>query len=138
MRCKVKISPKSRNTVLVGMWAVIAVRLLPGATGTATQSVSATFAPVAKLSVPATVTLTNSSRFAPFQGTRRENSRARTSGAGGGSITLQVTGDFTPPGGPTAAGGAISYVCSGASLGTACSGSQTASTTVQTPVLTLP
>jgi hypothetical protein len=64
--------------------------------------------------------------------------RARTTPVGGGSITLNVSSDLSPSGGPSAATGALAYTCSGATLGTACSGSQTASTTVQTPVLTLP
>jgi hypothetical protein len=61
-----------------------------------------------------------------------------TPGGSGGKITLQVTNDFSPTGGPTAASGALTYVCGGANLGTACSGTQTASTTTSTPVLTVP
>jgi hypothetical protein len=49
-----------------------------------------------------------------------------------------VASDFSPSGGPTAASGALTYLCGGANLGTACSGTQTASTTTQTPVLSVP
>ena len=113
--------------------------LTGGSTGTGTQSLSATIRPVGSISVPASATLiTSATKFQPFTGSIRLNYRARTTPGGGGNITLRVTGDFNPPGGPSAAAGALAYVCGGATLGTACSGSQTASTTSQTPVVTLP
>jgi len=111
----------------------------PGQTGTATQTLSAQIYAAAKLSVPATVTLTvGATKFSTFTGTLSVSYRARTTSTGGGSITVQVSSDFTPAGGPSAASGALTYTCSGANLGTGCSGTQTASTTLQTPVLTVP
>src|SRR5208283_1908743 len=80
----------------------------------------------------------SSTTFQPFTATVAVSYEVRTTPVGSGSITLQVTSDFTPTGGPAAAAGALTYVCSGANLGTACSGTQTASTTTQTPVLTVP
>ena len=113
--------------------------LTGGSTGTGSQSLSATIHPVGSISVPATATLTTSAtKFQPFTGSVTLSYRARTTPGGGGNITLSVTGDFTPPGGPSVAAGALAYTCDGATLGTACSSTQTASTASQTPVVTLP
>ncbi len=109
-----------------------------GATGSVTQTVSAYFSPFARVwtSGPAQM-VGDGQPFSPFQATVPVSFRARTTASGGGTITLQVTSDFTPGGGPSATG-ALSYVCAAASMGSPCSGVQTASTSVQTPVLTLP
>jgi len=110
-----------------------------GGTGTATQTLSATINPAWTLTSPATASLTHTQNtFQPFQSAVAVNFEVRTSPVGGGKITLQVSSDFSPAGGPSAAGGALTYVCGSANLGTPCSGTQTASTTAQTPVLTLP
>jgi len=119
----------------VGAWAVS--HGLAG-TGTSVQTLDATLQPIAEVSLPASLTLTSASQFAAFTGSLSINYRARTTATGGGTITLQVSSDFTPAGGPSAAAAALSYTCGGASLGTACSGPQTASTTAQTAVVTLP
>jgi len=65
----------------------------------------------------------------------------RTSSGGSGSILLQVTSDFAPTGGPSVktpptSGDALTYTCSVQTPGTACTGTQTASTTSTTPVAT--
>jgi len=110
-----------------------------GATGTTTQTLSATISPVGRLVLPGSTTLTAAgTTFQPFTGTLAVSYEVRTTAAGGGSITLRVSSDFTPAGGPTAANGVLTYTCGAAGLGTACSGTQTASTTAQTPVLTVP
>jgi len=110
-----------------------------GSTGTGTQTLTATINPIGSLTAPASANLTSvGTTFQPFTGSFAVTYKARTTPVGGGSITLNVSSDFSPSGGPSAAGGALAYTCSAATLGTACSGSQTASTTVQTPVLTLP
>ena len=107
--------------------------------GVTSQSLNALIYPVAKLSAPVTVTMTSgANRFDAFQAVVPIGFRARTSIAGGGTITLQITSDFSPAGGPSAAAGALQYSCSGASLGTPCSGIQTATPNSQTPVLALP
>ena len=110
-----------------------------GGTGAAVQTLSATINPAWTISAPGTATLTHTqNNFQPFQTSFAVNYEVRTTPTGGGAITLQVTGDFAPTGGPSAAAGALKYTCTGANLGTACSGTQTASPTAQTPVLTLP
>jgi hypothetical protein len=123
-------------------WLLLALGSLPagGGTGTATRTLSATVSPVGALNIPATATLSKGSNsFQPFAATVPVNYQVRTTPAGsGGSITLKVASDFSPTGGPAAASGDLTYVCSGANLGTACSGTQTASTATSTPVLTVP
>jgi len=123
-------------------WLLLALGSLPagGGTGTATETLSAVLNPAGALTTPATATLTTSSHtFQSFAATFPVSYQVRTTpGGSGGKITLQVTNDFSPTGGPTAASGALTYVCGGANLGTACSGTQTASTTTSTPVLTVP
>jgi hypothetical protein len=118
--------------------AVLAVAAWPArsATTTTTQTFSATFAPIAKLTVPATLTLANTgSVFNSYTGTLSVSYWART--VAGGSMTMKVTTDFAA-GGPSAAAGDLTYTCSGATLGTGCSGTITASTSSSTGVLTLP
>jgi hypothetical protein len=100
---------------------------------------SASFFAIAKLSVPASLTLAaGATGFSPFQASLPLSYRVRTTPGGSGTVTVQVTSDFAPAGGPSAAAGALTYSCGAATLGTPCSGLQTASTTLQTPVLTLP
>ena len=108
-------------------------------TGTAVQTLDATLQPIAKVSVPSSLSLTTiAGEFAAFTGSLTVSYRARTTASGGGTITIEVSSDFSPSGGPSAAAAGLTYTCSGASLGTACTGTQTASTTAQTPVVTLP
>ena len=87
---------------------VVAPVLLLGATGTTTQTLSAQINAIGKVSVPAS-----------------------------GSLTMPATADFSPAGGPSIAGGQLTYTCSAATLGAACSGTQTASTSSQASVVTM-
>jgi hypothetical protein len=108
-----------------------------GGSGSATQTLTAAINPIAKLTVGGSLALSpGAAKFSPFQATLPISYEARTKI--GGAITAQVTSNFFPAGGPSAASGALTYTCTGATLGAACSGTQTASTTSQTPVLTLP
>jgi len=121
------------------LWLVLGALPVGGSIGTGSQRLSATVCPVGSISVPAAAALTTSATtFQPFAGSITMSYRARTTPAGGGNITLSVTSDFTPAGGPSVAAGALAYTCNGATLGAACSGTQTASTTFATPVLALP
>jgi len=123
-------------------WCLLSVLLtLPagGGTGSASQTLTAIINPAWNLTSPASATLTHSqNNFQPFQASLSVGYEVRTSPAGSGKITLQITRDFSPAGGPSAAGGALTYTCGAATLGTPCTGTQTASTTTQTPLLTLP
>ena len=109
-----------------------------GASAKVTQTLNAAVSANAKLSVPASVVVAAGQRFSGFSAIVPVSYRARTTAQGGGTITVRVSADFSPSGGPSAASGALVYKCSGATLGTGCSGTQTASIVSQTPVLVLP
>jgi hypothetical protein len=105
--------------------------------GSTTQGMTAGFNPAAQLAVGGTLTLLpGAAKFSPFQATLTINYQARTKI--GGAITAQVTSNFSPPGGPSAAGNALQYSCGAATLGAPCSVTQNASTGAATTVLTLP
>ena len=100
------------------------------------RDLSATLNPAGKLSVPASVTLVHAGTiFNAFTGAVTLSYRART--VNGGSITLKVTSDFAA-GGPSVVAGNLQYTCRGATMGAACAGSITASTSAATAALTLP
>lgn len=112
-----------------------------GPTGTTTVSVSV--GSEASLRVDtATTTLTAGGTFANYTGTTNLTYKIRTSqSTGNGTITARVTTDFSPTGGPSVAspptaGDQLAYTCTVSSPGTACSGSQTASTSADTSVAT--
>jgi hypothetical protein len=125
--------------LLLALTAVVPWGASSGATGSATQSLSAVIFPAARLSVPSSAGLTAvSSKFSSFQASLAISYRVRTTSLGAGTIAVQVTSDFSPKGGPSAGGGALLYSCGGASLGTPCAGTQVAATNSQTPVLAIP
>lgn len=139
MRRSFPLRPSTAKLASLCAAAALIGQCLHAGVGTATQSLTATIQPAARLSIPTVVTLTpGATSFSSFTASLPINYRARTTPTGGGVITLQVTSDFAPAGGPTAAGGQLTYSCGGATMGAACGGSQTASTSTQTPVLTLP
>lgn len=103
---------------------------------TTTQTLAANVAAHGKISVPGSVSLRASdSKFGGFTGSVTVSYWARTSIAAGSSITVQAT-DFSPAGGPSA--GTVSYSCSGATLGTGCSGPQALSIATETMLVSLP
>jgi hypothetical protein len=105
---------------------------------TTTQTLSATVLPYGKLSVPATLTLRAAdSRFGGnLAGTLTVSYWARTSMETGSSLTVQAISNFSPSGGPSI--NDVTYLCSGATLGAGCSGSQALATSTQTAVVALP
>jgi hypothetical protein len=104
---------------------------------TTTQTLSANVSPAGKITVPGSVTLTSlGSKFGMFSGALLVSYWARTSDGGSGSVTVNASSEFSPTGGPTA--GAVTYFCSGATLGTGCSGTHAIQISSQTPVVTLP
>ena len=109
------------------------------ATAVATQSLNATVNPAWAMSVQASAGLTHGQQaFQPYQANVPLNYQVRTTPTGGGKITLQVTNDFAPAGGPSVSNGVLTYTCGSATLGSPCSGTQTASTAAQTLVVNLP
>lgn len=111
-----------------------------------TQTLSLTLQAAGLLyTVPASVTLANTgTTFKAFTGAVTLNYRARTTAStGSGKITVEATTDFpcasggpciaTPPSG----GDALTYTCTGATLGTNCSSPPPVSTGSQTNVVTI-
>jgi hypothetical protein len=132
---------------LRGRFALLAILLsyglliVPAGITAATMTVSNSLEPTIQangsLSVPASATLTHSGTvFNAFSGAVTVQYRARSTSAGGGTLTLKVTQDFQT-GGPSVSGGDLTYTCGAAGLGTAC-GSTTATTTTATTVVTVP
>jgi len=115
------------------------------AQNTVTQRLEADIVPLGALfmqSTPVILTKSNTN-FNSFVGTMTLSYRARTSQwSGQGAITLKVTTDFNPTGGPSiamppSAGDTFTYTCGGATLGASCSGTQKVSTTSATNVVTI-
>ncbi|MSV30185.1 MAG: hypothetical protein EXQ52_15790 [Bryobacterales bacterium] len=120
--------------VLLGVFSTVCY----GGTRTASHTLSGTFQPNGKLSVPANLSLTTSgSTFVSYLGSMTMQYRARTTSAGSGTITVNATADFTPVGGPTISTGKLTFTCASASLGTACAGTQTMKVVINTTILTI-
>jgi hypothetical protein len=111
-----------------GAWAV---------TQTGTTTVTATVSADASITVSSPTNLIQGAApFATFTGATTVTFSIRTTKVGGsGSIVLQAA-EFAPVGGPTVAGGNLTYTCSGSpSVGSPCAGSITASTSSTTSVV---
>ena len=105
--------------------------------GTANTSVTANVGADASIAVSSPTTLTPSGgAFSAFTGSTVVTFYVRTTRTGGsGSIVLQAA-EFSPAGGPTVSGGSLTYTCTGApAVGSACAGTQTASTSATTPIV---
>jgi len=109
---------------------------------TGTTSLQVVVGPEAAIQVTASTSLaTAGTTFnVNYTGNTSFTYKIRTTKSGGnGTITLKVTTDFSPAGGPSVltpptAGDTLAYTCTVSSPGTACTGSQTSSTTSTTPV----
>src|SRR5271165_3178632 len=108
-----------------------------------TTNLSVAVGPEAALTVSTGTTAmsTNSTSFgSPFTGTTALTYQIRTTkSTGTGTITVKITTDFSPTGGPSvntppAPGDALSYTCTVVSPGTACTGSVNASIASYTSV----
>jgi len=128
--------------LIVCLLAILSLPALADAQ-TTTQTLSAVIVAEGGLfSFPNSVTLTKTGTvFNAYTGSITINYRARTTSSGGGNITVKATADFSPGGGPSittppTAGDAVTYTCSGATLGSNCSGTITVSTTTSTNVVT--
>jgi hypothetical protein len=91
---------------------------------------------------PSSLTLTKTGTvFDSYTGSIQIQYKSRTSNAGAGAVTLKATTDFTCVSGgpcittPPTAGDALTYTCTGATLGSSCTGAQTVSTTSSTSVV---
>jgi hypothetical protein len=133
---------KIQKPILRALMAILGVSLsVPpravSATMTVTNNLDAIIQANGELSVPGATTLSHAGTlFAGFTGSLTLQYRARTTSAGGGTVTLKAIQDFQT-GGPSVSSGDLSYSCGSAGLGTACT-STTASTSSATTVVTLP
>jgi hypothetical protein len=113
-------------------------------TSTGTTTVSVTVVAEAALNVTTSSTSLTSTgtNFTNYTGSTGLTYYVRTTQSGGsGSITLKVTSDFSPANGPSvttppSTGDKLAYTCTLTGVGTACSGSVTASTSSSTSVAT--
>ena len=139
-RCGRSYGLKAGLIAYAVLWAANGVPPARSDVATLTQTINAQLNPLGKVSAPASVTLLPTGTvFSPYAGTATLLYRARTTPAGtGGTITVQATGEFSPSGGPTVSSGGLTYTCSAATLGTACTGTKTLSLSTATNVATIP
>ncbi len=109
-------------------------------TRTTTQTLTMYIQPDADVSVPASAQLTRSgAAFGQYTGSLTVDYWARTTlTSGSGQITVKAAAEFTPTGGPTVSSGAFSFTCGSATLGTACTGSQTVSASAAKTLVAIP
>ena len=126
--------------IIAILWAGNAIPPAHSDVANLMQTLNAQLEAAGKVSAPASINLIPTGTvFSPYGGSLTLLYRVRTSPNGtGGNITVQATSDFAPTGGPTVPSGGLSYTCSAATLGTACSGSQVVGMGGQTNVATIP
>ena len=128
----------------IGVWRLVAVVAALSSpvlaeVAVVNQTVSVTLQPQGRVSVPSGITLLKGAQaFTSYTGAMTVSFRARTTSATSATVTLQASGNFTPSGGPSLAAGDLTFTCGAAGYGTACSGTQTVSSTAQKTVVTLP
>jgi len=110
------------------------------ATATGTQTLAVNLGAIGDVAVvQSSVRLVHTgSIFASFTASITVQYQIRTTiSTGSGFLTAQAAGNFSPSNGPSIGNGDLTYTCSGATLGTGCSGNQTVSTSSQTSVVTV-
>ena len=127
----------------LALTTAFAMLAMAGLAQAQTTTLSVAIGPEASLTVTTGTTplTTSGTNFAtPYTGTTAFTYQIRTTKTGGtGNITSKVTADFAGTGGPSvgtppSTGDALTYTCTVANPGTACTGSQTSSTAATTPV----
>ena len=141
-RSKTPLRLTTAVILMAGLGAVSAFGQTFAVNGTTTLSVNV----VAEASISiGTSTTTLSSApglFVDYTGTTNFTYKLRTTKVGGtGSVNVQITSDFAGAGGPSvatppSAGDALTYSCTVAAPGTACTGPVTALTSATTSVST--
>jgi len=110
------------------------------ATATGTQSLSINIGALGKVAVvQSSVSLAHTgSIFTSFTGAVTVQYEVRTAlSTGSSSLTLKAASEFSPTNGPKIGNADLTYTCSGATVGSGCSGTQTVSTASQTSVVTV-
>jgi hypothetical protein len=141
-----KAQPTTTHRLLAAMLVLLAFTAPVAfgqfaSTGTTTLSVNVATEAAIQINT-STTNLTNSgTNFnVDYTGTTSFTYKVRTTqSSGAGDITLRITSDFSPTGGPSvgtppSGGDALTYTCVVSAPGTACTGSQTSSTSAQTNV----
>ena len=132
---------KMLGAVLLGLFGVPSLFAQFGPTGTTSLDLSVASEAAIRVDNAAT-SLTSAGTFIDYIGTTNFTYKIRTTKLGGsGSVTLQITTDFAPLGGPSVAAppdpaDTLAYTCTVSAPGTACAGSLTSSTTAATGVVT--
>ncbi|MBI3210932.1 MAG: hypothetical protein HYZ37_18770 [Candidatus Solibacter usitatus] len=117
---------------------LLAAPLAFGDVATLSQSQTTTLLTAGKLSVAASMTLsTPTQTFNNFTGSMNVSYRARTTETGNVTITLLASANFSPTTGPNINNGTLTYTCGSATLGSACSGTQTVSTVSQSSIVSV-
>jgi len=122
--------------------APLAHAQLGSSQGTTTVTVTVGAEAALNITNSSTPLTSSGTNFSTYAGSTGLTYFVRTSqSSGSGSITLKVTSDFSPANGPSVGtppttGDKLAYTCTVSGVGTACSGSQTASTSSATNVVT--
>jgi hypothetical protein len=126
---------KRQLTILAAALALAVPAAFGQFAASGTTNLTLTVVPEAALSVTESTPLASEGTlFADYTGTTAFTYKIRTSQTDGtGSITAQVTTNFEA-GGPSAAGGDLTYTCSVSAPATGCSDTVTASTAAGTNV----
>ena len=123
-----------------GLGAVSAFGQTFAASGTTTLSVNVAAEASISISTSTTTLSSTPGLFADYTGTTSFTYKIRTTQSGGtGAVNVQITSDFAGAGGPSvlsppSPGDLLTYACTVASPGTACTGPVTALTTGTTSV----
>ena len=131
---------KMLGTVLLGLLGVSSLFAQFNTTGNTSLSVSVASEAAIRVDTATTNLTTAGTFFTDYTGTTNFTYKIRTTKVGGsGSVTLKITSDFSPVGGPSVAAppdptDTLAYACTVSAPGSACAGSQTSSTTADTSV----
>ena len=136
-----------KRTILAALAVLALTGLLAnaqtfGPTGTTTLTLTVGAEASIRVDTASTALTTVGAVFNNYTGTTNFTYKIRTTKTtGSGTITLQVTADFSPVSGPSVAtpptaGDALAYTCTLTAPGTGCAGSVTSSTTAATSVAT--
>ncbi|MBI2819381.1 MAG: hypothetical protein HYX73_05315 [Acidobacteria bacterium] len=132
---------KLLGPVFIGLLSSVSLFAQFGPTGTTTLQVIVGTEAAIQVDT-GTTSLTTAGSFADYTGSTDYTYKIRTTQVGGtGAITLQITSDFSPAGGPSvaappSAGDTLDYTCTAAAPATGCAGPLTASTAAATSVAT--
>lgn len=128
-----------KGLVAISLAILVLAGVCPAVTQTVNQTVDVNVSPAMKVSVPASASLAyNGGSFLDYTGSLTVSYRVRTGTATSISSGMRFSSNFSPSNGPSVSAGDLLYTCSSATLGTACSGTVTASTSSTQTVIAIP